>query len=352
MLALLAVGGPLAPPASAVDFGVNALDYFSGPATTYEAQRMRQGGATMMRVQLGWGRLKPYATTPFQWGIYDQIVAGAASGGVEILGLLLGTPDWVAHHVRGWPSGPTGLNAYTTYVQAVSARYGPKGTFWGLHPDLPYRPIRTWEVWSEENRTDMSPAIPNRPTAYAHLLDLTRAALNTTDPSAKIVIGGMTERRDSNAERASGFLRKLFRAKGVRNDFDIVGLHPYGRKPTDPVNVTTRIHKIMVKKKMDDRPIWITEVGWSSNALDRNHPLVVTEKQQAKRLTQSFTLLRDAAPALNLEEILWYSFQDIRLPLDPGTWDQHSGLFDALGREKPAWEAFTKITGGDSGGHL
>ena len=355
-MAMLACVGCLAlsapPAAAAVQFGLNALDFFAGPATPYEAFRMRVAGARIIRVQMGWGRIQQERGRSFVFDHYDEVVKGAALGGMDILGLLLGTPGWIPHHNRGWPASPSGLNEYTRYVQAVVGRYGRNGAFWAENPDIPYRPITTWEVWNEPNRADMSPAVANRVQSYADLLKLTRNALDVHDRKAQIVTGGMTERRSSDSEEATSFIRKLYRIKKVGNRFDIIGLHPYGRKPRDPLQVTQRVRKLLNKQGDSHRPIWITEMGWGTAGETPGHPLVTDELGQADRLTQSFALLTAAAPRLRLRSILWYSFADIRPLSAPGTWDQHSGLFDYYGRKKPAWDAFAAAASGRAGGNL
>src|SRR5207253_2927237 len=118
----------------------------SGPTTLYEVARVRAAGGTMIRIQLGWGRLRPKQRSPYQWENYDEVVAHAAAGNVEVLALLVGTPDWLPHHQSGWPSTPSGLAEYRQYVSAVAARYGRGGSFWKENPLLPYRPITAYEI--------------------------------------------------------------------------------------------------------------------------------------------------------------------------------------------------------------
>jgi hypothetical protein len=352
LLACLTLAAMPAPPASAVQFGLNALDFFAGPATPYEAFRMRTAGARIIRVQMGWGRIQPSKSRRFTFDHYDEVVGGAARGGMNILGLLLGTPGWIPHHERGWPSTPSGLIEYSRYVQALAGRYGPHGAFWAENPEVPYRPITAWEVWNEPNRADMAPNIPNRVSSYAQLLKLTRAALNVHDPHASIVTGGMTERRSSDSEEATAFLRRLYRIKQARRAIDVIGVHPYGRRAKDALQVTQRVRRILDQEGDPHRPLWITEMGWGSAGETAPHPLVTDERGQADRLRSSFKLLGQAAKRLKLRKILWYSFADIRPPSFPGTWDQHSGLFDYYGRKKPAWDAFANAAKGQAGGNL
>ena len=36
-----------------------------------------------------------------------------------------------------------------TYLAALVERYGPDGTFWTDHPELPKHPLREWQIWNE-----------------------------------------------------------------------------------------------------------------------------------------------------------------------------------------------------------
>ena len=34
-------------------------------------------------------------------------------------------------------------------AHGLQKRYGPRGSWWQDHPDVPKRPIRTWQIWNE-----------------------------------------------------------------------------------------------------------------------------------------------------------------------------------------------------------
>ena len=69
-------------------------------------------------------------------------------------------------------------------------RYGPEGTFWAEHPEIPAKPIRAWQIWNEQN----SPQYfgPGRPDQiYAKLVTEASRAIKVEDPNADVVLGGM-----------------------------------------------------------------------------------------------------------------------------------------------------------------
>ena len=41
------------------------------------------------------------------------------------------------------------MRDYTAYLRALVLRYGPAGSFWDQHPELPRRPQRDWQIWNE-----------------------------------------------------------------------------------------------------------------------------------------------------------------------------------------------------------
>ena len=334
-----------------MQYGLNVLDHFQGPPTINETLRMRLGGATVIRVGFGWGRLQP-RRGPFQWNHFDSVMASTAYGDVEVLPILVGVPNWIPHHARGWPDTRKGLARYAKYVKAIAGRYGRGGTFWRTHPSIPYKPIKQYEVWSEQNRADMAPKGPKRAKYYFNLLRVTRDALDARDRRAKIMVGGMNQRKIRLSVRATNFLGQIYAMNGAKKLIDSVGVHPYGGNSTDPVRITQIFRRTLKKAGAGDVPLWITELGWGTGGETGGHPLVVDEAGQATKLFLSLTDLAANAQRLNLDGVLWYSFLDILAPSSGGTWDQHAGLFTQSGAKKPGWDAFARVTGGTAGGDL
>src|SRR3954447_12291537 len=82
-----------------------------------------------------------------------------------------------------------------------------------------------WEVWNEPDGprfwAGMPPFDAEHPTRdasdYARLLAAAHAAVKASDPSAKVVSGGLTG-------NDYGFLRSMY-DHSARGDFDAVGIH-------------------------------------------------------------------------------------------------------------------------------
>src|SRR4051812_12188255 len=63
------------------------------------------------------------------WGAYDDYVAQAATAGVSVLPILARRPE------LGPPSSKA---AYAAFVRDAVERYGPSGSFWRDHSDVPF----------------------------------------------------------------------------------------------------------------------------------------------------------------------------------------------------------------------
>lgn len=340
------------PTSAAIKLGVNVADAYLAVPSEYEFGRMRVGGVEMARYQFGWARIQPRKDGPYDWRHHDEAMANAAAAGIRLLPLIVGTPDWVEHSGRGWPVGPDGLYRYYLYLAAIQERYGKGGDFWRMHPELPARPLRAYEIWNEPNRGDMQPqqtGIP-APKLYARLLDISSKAIEAGGGGAKIVTGGMTERRSKQETTASRFFRLLFRIQGVRRDVDAVGIHPYAENPRLVAGVIRRL-RATVDRYYEGAPLWITEVGWGT-AGQVGHILVKGENTQANYLRRTFGAILKSSQETNIDAALWYSFRDLRPPSRPLTWDAHAGLFETSGRKKPAWNAFAHLADGRAAGDL
>ena len=119
---------------------------------------------------------------------------------------------------RREPARPAGAAAPVgqRFVSGAVERYGPGGSFWAEHPSLPQRPIRTWQIWNEENFKYFV-AKPN-PAEYGKLVN---ALLR---PRSRRSIAA---RRSSSAACSPGRASAVFEASSPR-------------RPTSPPTSSTR----------------------------------------------------------------------------------------------------------------
>jgi polysaccharide biosynthesis protein PslG len=318
---------------------------------TADFERMRAGRVGTLRILMNWSRIEPTRGGGYDWFDLDVTVAQAARSGIRILPFMYLTPEWVARDLDHrtcdrcnvfTPRSKAARRAWRRFIRAAVARYGRGGTFWKENPKVPKRPIHAWQIWNEQNSRVFYKPNPS-PRKYAKLLRAARKAIRSEDRRADVVLGGMAELAGSpKAMNGSKYLRKLYRVRGVKRDFDGVAPHPYG-----PTMLQVREQIALVRKQMrhaHDRgaDLWVTEIGWSSsegeNSLERG------PKGQAKRLRQAFRYFRSRRSQLNVKTVVWFSWMDAASSICE--WCQSSGLFAQGLQPKPSWRAFADLTGG------
>ena len=96
-----------------------------------------------------------------------------------------------------------------------------------------------------------------------------------------------------------------------------------------------------------DAGLWVTEIGWGSDPSSGND-LAKTPEEQAELLDETYTAMLDGREETGLEGVVWFTWRDVDIGVECA-WCSSAGLVDGDRDGKPAWEAFTDITGGDPG---
>jgi hypothetical protein len=325
-------------------------------AADFEA--MGATGIATLRFELAWSAIDPSPTSGDRdWSHSDELVAGAARQGIEPLPFVFSTPGWVAAldgHRCGAPCGtlaPRGaaaLAAWREFLAAAVDRYGPEGTFWASHPELPQRPVRTWQLWNEQNSPTYFAPQPDV-GVYARLVRSGHKAIESADPGAEVVLGGMFGAPLGGRKpviSAPDFLAALYRRPGIEAAFDGVASHPYGGRMAKVKAQVERLRAASVAAGDARAALWVTELGWASAGPPG--PLNRGPLGQARRLTQAFKYFLKKRRVLNIRTVNWYSWRDNP---DPGAglcaWCSYSGLMTADLSEKPSQKALKRFTSGN-----
>jgi hypothetical protein len=329
------------------------------PLTTEDLDRMGQGKVGTLRFEIFWAGVDPSsAPDDYNWSAPDAVVGDAARNGIQPLPFIYSTPTWVANGLDGFscndescppyaPKGSAARNAWKDFLRDLVARYGPEGEFWDLNPDLPQKPIRTWQLLNEQNSPSFYKPKPNV-KAYAKVLAAGHEAIVGVDRGAEVVLGGMFGtplggRKPGIA--AWDYLEKLYRVKGAKKSFDGVAPHPYGAKLSKVLD-QIELFRDEIKDAGDRKAeLWITELGWASGGPP--NPLNRGLQGQADRLKETFKYFKRKHNKLNIANVDWYSWRDNTAGnVGLCTWCPKSGLFTEGLDPKPSWDAFTKFTGG------
>ena len=269
------------------------------PLAEEDFARMAEGGVETLRILLPWNGVDPTpAPDDFDFAVVDPLVAGAARHGLEPLVYLAGMPEWAAAldgcepDCNGIPAPQSAetLAAWRSLAAAASERYGPGGELWREQPDLPNQPVRTWQIWNEQNSAAFFAPFPDV-ELYADLVTAAGAEIRSRDPEATIILGGLQPGPLGGKRRAipaSEYLRQLYEIEGIEDHFDGVAVHPYAAQVDSVITELDAVHTA-VAAAGDDASVWITELGWSSGTGE--NPLERGPDEQASRLADTYSLL-------------------------------------------------------------
>jgi hypothetical protein len=224
---------------------------------------------------------------------FEGPVAELASIGVRPVFVVVGDP-------AAPPTTPAAIAQYTDFVRQAATRYAGRAA--------------GWEIWNEQDAPKWwagmasfdNEANPRDASQYVPLLKAAFQAVKSADPAAPVVVGGLT----GNDYK---FVQSMY-DNGAKGFFDAVATHtdtacadgsPYGYYrdvPGGPISQWAFLGYRSVRQVMeangDPKPIWITELGWSSHtgscAQGRwagQKPAGVSEADQAKYTAQAFHCL-------------------------------------------------------------
>ena len=299
---------------------------------------MAKAGVSSIRMSFYWNRLEPKKGS-LQLDETDAIVAAAARSNLDVLPVVTGTPVWAKANPYDAAAPPKDPQDYAGFLQALIKRYGPDGSLWKEQPDLPKRPIGAWQIWNEPSHDYYWSQQPWAPS-YVKLLAVANKAIKQSDPKALTVLAGFPDRSwDSLA---------AIEDAGATGNFDVAALHPYTAKVKNVLKIVELGRDELVKAGDGDKPLWLTEVAWSSGkgkVLAKNvFGFETTEQGQADRLAEVLPLLDAKRRELGIQRIYVETWASAGRNAK-STWDW-AGLREVRGgqvRPKPAFDAFARF---------
>jgi GH35 family endo-1,4-beta-xylanase len=284
-----------------------------------------------------WLEIEP-TREEWHWEYPDFVVRAAEHYDLDLIVRLDGLPAWVAEEAAvgqvGNPSASSGhrfSDDYAAFASTVAERYRGQ--------------IRGYIVWNEPNLAKEWGGRSPDPAAYTDMLRQTYEAIKAADPEATVVSAGLASTNHQNAEAMDDrvFLEAMYQA-GAGAYFDALGAHPYGfvYPPDDPqgahngLNLVRLLDLRAIMEAHDDghKPIWVTELGWTTAGVGEGSWLTVTSQQQADYLKGAWRRARREWPWLQVFTV-WNLSQGL-----PPT-DEMAGysLLDESGEPKPAYHA-------------
>ncbi len=303
---------------------------------------MREGRFGTFRVGIEWHSIEPTKNGKLNWNGVDHAIESVVDRGIDVLPSVYGTPSWVHRNWRTLPvENAFQIKEWRRFLTAAVARYGADGTFWVERPELPYRPIKTWQIWNEPNIITF--ARPVSPQRYGRLLRLSSNIVKAVDPNAKIATGGFYGTPpEGKGIDAGPFLNRMYKVDGLRSSFDIAAIHPYAKNARESMRRTNPIRRVLNKRKNVKRPIIITELGWGSDS--RTIFGKGSEAAQATELRRAYRMFLNQRRRLKLQSIYWFSWSDLPSDVHTCAFCFATGFFDVGGNPKPAWDEVLNFT--------
>jgi len=200
--------------------------------------------------------------------------------------------DSHSHDFESPPVTEAGFALWRQYVETVIAEYGDK--------------IDYYQVFNEVNG-DIFNMTKSEPHHYVRLCKETYEIVKEKDPTAQVVIFVVSPVHEPN--EAQKFMRACFEL-GIADYMDIVDVHTYVHDsaypekslPENAVTARERLmtdtHKMMEEFGCSEKPVIISELGWSSS--------VEVEERMGKYMVRYSIMNFD-----KYEHLQWFTFQNL-----------------------------------------
>jgi polysaccharide biosynthesis protein PslG len=330
-------GGP-----PAAFLGLVAEDAFGKPGRYRRdnLDRLRAAGVGLIRQTFDWARIER-SPGRYEFAYYDRYVAALSERRVRLLPILFNPPGFrsSAPHRgarRGTypPRSPADMGAFGA---ALARRYGPAGSFWREHPELPRLPVDSWQVWNEPNLPVYWPSGPDA-AQYVALLKGTGRGIRSVDPGAEILTAGLPDSRLGVPLRE--YVAGMYAAGGA-GAFDALAVNPYGLDAHGVLDTVRTVRRV-AETSGDNPAVWVTELGWATGG--PRSAFLVSEAEQARLLEQTLLALARRRNDLRIRGVVYFNWRDSS-PYAGGRdfFGLHTGLLHLNGHAKPAYAAYKKV---------
>jgi hypothetical protein len=264
-------------------YGVNyqRIHFDSAPVREQQLEAIAAIGAGQVRIPLSWIELERHGPGAYDFEKPDEHIAALARHGLRASPTFGAPPKWAvgisgAQELACELGNAATLRTDQPHAYAVSAgvlarRYGRKGSFWRHHPELPYLPVATWEIWNEPNMTAFWCPEP-QPETYADMFVLAAEQIAAADWRAEVVIGGLALGSPSGTHMGvTEFLgRAARRQPEIWTRAAGVGVHVYpnGGLERQLLDVVGYREQFRAAGVPDTEPMYATEVGWNTRGLN------------------------------------------------------------------------------------
>jgi polysaccharide biosynthesis protein PslG len=271
---------PAAEPLRPLRYGINV--FFFGTDSRRVARLSREAGFGWVRQQIHWRDIEGRAPRDFHWETLDTAVAAAEAQGLRVMLSVVRAAPWASSGHSGLPDEPHTL---ATFLQILARRYGDR--------------VAAYEIWNEPNLAVENAGQVADPAHYLRILRAAYYGIKQIEPCAIVLAAPLAATSARDPQLAMDdlyFYRQLYAAEDgdFRRVADGVAVHPGGGphppearwEATRPLDSRAYFRHVEAVRELmlqydDKRPIWITEVGWSTWQAPGAPPPVSVEEQAA-----------------------------------------------------------------------
>jgi len=240
-------------------------------------------GSRWDRVDFSWPRLQPTSQATFSWAAYDDLVIRQADYGLDVIGILLWTPEWAADTGRcslaaqqsalpaqlaARPSALLHLSEATEELSKCPPRglylpWNDPGNVWGafVYETVSHYSalgMTVWEIWNEPDM--YSWFWRGSANDYARLLTVGYQAAKAADPDAVVLFAGLAYWANPNYYvTVLDALKTVSGCTAASYCFDAMSLHLYSN--VYQIGPVAREIQANMVARVGTHPIWLTETG-------------------------------------------------------------------------------------------
>lgn len=281
-------------------YGFTVLDIFRPQTVTY----LKQLDINWIRYQENWSRIEP-ERGKFNWSQLDAAVALANANRIHMTFPLQIAPAWALRQSCANRLLFPGADEMANFGRTVAERYN------GTHG---HGYIESYEVGNEDFDSlwtgNWNESISCRkPDFYGPVLKATYPAIKAASPNALVGMGSIWW---VNLPHDKAYMQWLYQHnEGAYFDFANYHYYVCDHNPTSSTTDQPSfeqewqtIHDVMKNYGDGDKPIWVTEVGWSISKIQQDAHCTVPPETQAQYITQT---AQTAMTSHVIRHIFWYT---------------------------------------------
>lgn len=283
LLGAVAVGGSYRAlrTAQSPEYGMNIFIWGAPDTTDRDLDKLVDLRFGWQKSLFQWRLIEPEKGR-FDWREAERVVAASNARAIKVIARVDFQPDWArADRARNGP--PDDIEDFADFVFALVDHF---------KPGSPHGSIGALEIWNEPNlQRDWGDTLITREAAaeYVQLLCAGHHAAKRANPSVITLTAGLTPTGTLGGLAVDDvvYLEWLYELGG-QPCFDAVGAHGVGFKtppwvgpeeveanpswgghPSFAFRRVEQLREVMVRHGDDDRQVWLTEFGWTSDPI---HP--------------------------------------------------------------------------------